>query len=285
MPPGIILGATPHHAWGATNVTGDVQDLYEETLSDDGTAARYRDTWEPLVIHEERIGVRGEPEPRMVMVRETRHGPIVTHGAAGVLRTTYRHSTSRTRSGGPATRARCGPPGPSTSSALATSKGSARRCCRSDARVRTSCTRTSTARSPISARAGTRLREAGDGTRPVPGWTGEHEWLGWIPLDELPHEINPDRGFIATANDDIQPEGYPYLIAKDFHLPFRKRRIDELLEARDHSRRVVDAGDPAGHGREGRARDGVTADPARDPFGRAGAGPEAASGVGRRSRR
>ena len=58
--PGIILGGTPHHAWGATNVTGDVQDLYEETLSDDGTAARYRDTWEPLVIHDEPIWVRGE---------------------------------------------------------------------------------------------------------------------------------------------------------------------------------------------------------------------------------
>ena len=34
--PGVILGATPHHAWGVTNVTGDVQDLYEERLSEDG---------------------------------------------------------------------------------------------------------------------------------------------------------------------------------------------------------------------------------------------------------
>ena len=77
------------------------------------------------------------------------------------------------------------------------------------------------------------LRDAGDGTRPVPGWTGEHEWLGWIPLDELPAETNPDGGFIATANHDIQPAGYPYVIAKDFHLPFRKLRIEELLERHD----------------------------------------------------
>ena len=231
--PGIILGATPHHAWGATNVTGDVQDLYEETLSDEGTAARYRDTWEPLVIHDEPIWVRGEPEPRTVTVRETRHGPIVTHGTAGVLQTTYRvlerpyalrwtghESALRPSLALDVVRARdveefrqavlqIGCPGQNFVYADV------------DGTIAYQCT------------GWYPLREAGDGTRPVPGWTGEHEWLGWIPLDELPHEINPDRGFIATANDDIQPEGYPYLIAKDFHLPFRKRRIDELLEARD----------------------------------------------------
>src|SRR5206468_125950 len=71
--PGVILGATPHHAWGATNVTGDVQDLYEERLNDDGTAALHDDEWEPLVVHDERIAVRGEPEPRTITIRETRH--------------------------------------------------------------------------------------------------------------------------------------------------------------------------------------------------------------------
>jgi penicillin amidase len=39
--PGVVLGATPHHAWTATNVTGDCQDLFEEQLNDDGTAARF----------------------------------------------------------------------------------------------------------------------------------------------------------------------------------------------------------------------------------------------------
>jgi penicillin amidase len=45
--------------------------------------------------------------------------------------------------------------------------------------------------------------------------------------------VDPDRGYVATANDDVQPEGYRYLISRDFHEPYRKRRIDELLEARD----------------------------------------------------
>ena len=52
--PGILVGVTPHHAWGITNVTGDVQDLYEERLNDEGTAARAGDAWEPLeVVREE----------------------------------------------------------------------------------------------------------------------------------------------------------------------------------------------------------------------------------------
>ena len=62
--PGVFLGTTPHHAWGATNVTGDVQDLYEEQLSEDGAAARFGDVWEPLTVHDEtdrRAGRGGAP--------------------------------------------------------------------------------------------------------------------------------------------------------------------------------------------------------------------------------
>src|SRR4029078_846411 len=88
--PGIILGATPHHAWAATNVSGDVQDLFEEQLNDDGTAAQFRDAWEPLTIHEEPIVVRGEPETRRLRARGSLHGPILTHGGAGAAQTIYR---------------------------------------------------------------------------------------------------------------------------------------------------------------------------------------------------
>src|SRR5262249_60655709 len=46
--PGVVIGHTPHHAWGETNVGGDTQDLYLERLSDDGTSALYEGSWEPL---------------------------------------------------------------------------------------------------------------------------------------------------------------------------------------------------------------------------------------------
>ena len=53
--PGILLGTTAHHAWGVTNVTGDVQDLYVEHLNEDRSAAEHLGAWEPLTIHHEEI--------------------------------------------------------------------------------------------------------------------------------------------------------------------------------------------------------------------------------------
>ena len=48
-------------------------------------------------------------------------------------------------------------------------------------------------------------RKGWTGRLPVPG-TGEYEWDGF--RKDLPREINPARGFIATANHNIQPKGY-----------------------------------------------------------------------------
>jgi penicillin amidase len=77
------------------------------------------------------------------------------------------------------------------------------------------------------------IRANDDGTRPIPGWDGDHEWAGWIPPDELPHETDPERGWLATANHDVQPPGYSYLIGADFHRPARRDRIAELLTEHD----------------------------------------------------
>jgi penicillin amidase len=73
------------------------------------------------------------------------------------------------------------------------------------------------------------IRRAGDGTVPVPGWTSEHDWDGWVPYEELPWSANPVRGFVVTANNRTHDEGYPHLIGRDFHASFRARRIAECL--------------------------------------------------------
>jgi len=66
---------------------------------------------------------------------------------------------------------------------------------------------------------------------PVPGWTDEYEWEGFIPFDDLPWALNPADGFLATANQKIHDDSYPYLIGKDFMPPFRARRIAQLITA------------------------------------------------------
>ena len=73
---------------------------------------------------------------------------------------------------------------------------------------------------------------SGDGTVPVPGWTGEYEWTGFIPYEELPFVYNPEVGYVATANNQVVPDSYPYLISKDWAAPYRAQRIVELIESK-----------------------------------------------------
>ena len=39
------------------------------------------------------------------------------------------------------------------------------------------------------------VREGGTPDLPKPGWTGEFEWEGTVPYEDLPSVVNPPRGF------------------------------------------------------------------------------------------
>ena len=233
--PGVVLGATPHHAWGVTNVTGDVQDLYLERLNDDRTAALHDDRWEPLTVHTEEIAVRGASEPTTVTVLESRHGPLLGSLPAGrdagdiapdvayALRWTGHERSIRPWALVDAGRARSfeefrdavrGFECPGQNFVYADVGGT----------IGYQCTGTY----PV--------RRRGDGTAPVPGWTSEHEWDGWIPFEDLPHETDPPRGFVVSANDrPAPPAGDRHPLGRDFHTPYRARRITaRLVEAAPH---------------------------------------------------
>jgi penicillin amidase len=73
------------------------------------------------------------------------------------------------------------------------------------------------------------IRAAGDGSRPADGWTGDAEWTGWIPFDQLPHVADPPEHFIATANNRPVPPDYPFTLGLEWPEPYRAQRIVELL--------------------------------------------------------
>jgi penicillin G amidase len=75
------------------------------------------------------------------------------------------------------------------------------------------------------------IRKKGDGTLPVPGWTGEYDWTGFIPFDELPYTFNPQSGYIVTANNQANPRDYPYLITKDWDYGHRAARIVDMIQS------------------------------------------------------
>jgi len=74
------------------------------------------------------------------------------------------------------------------------------------------------------------IRKKGDGTLPVPGWNSDYDWTGYIPFDELPYVLNPESGFIATANNQANPRDYQYLITKDWDYGQRAARIVDMIQ-------------------------------------------------------
>ncbi len=82
----------------------------------------------------------------------------------------------------------------------------------------------------VRARVPRRPRE--NGWLPVPGWTGEHDWQGWIAHEDMPCVIDPPGDLIATANNRVVSDDHPDYLCTDCHPPYRVRRImDRLRQA------------------------------------------------------
>jgi penicillin amidase len=76
----------------------------------------------------------------------------------------------------------------------------------------------------------TPVRSRGTGLLPVPGHDSAHEWVGFLPVSDLPQSFNPSSGYIATANHNILPPRYPRTLGYEWGAPHRYRRIVEMLE-------------------------------------------------------
>ena len=85
------------------------------------------------------------------------------------------------------------------------------------------------------------IRRAGKGQHPVPGWSGEFDWIGFIPFDELPSAINPRRDLLVNANNKVVPDSYPHLLGIDWPPPYRAARIHDALAGNGPSHRVADS--------------------------------------------
>jgi penicillin amidase len=73
------------------------------------------------------------------------------------------------------------------------------------------------------------VRKKGHGEIPVPGDSDDYEWAGYIPFEQLPQALNPDRGLIVTANARVVGPGYKPYLTDRWEEPYRTARIYELL--------------------------------------------------------
>lgn len=222
--PGIILGNNETIAWGVTNVGPDVQDLYIEIPHPNEKGKyRYDGKWEQAEIRDETIRVKdGEDIPFEVTV--TRRGPIVSDiiykkekpGAQFSMQWTALEPTTELEAIMEMNKAA---DWDSFETALEKFHAPAQNFV------------FASADGTIAYKANGRIpiRKQGDAQLAVPGDSSEYGWQGYIPYDELPRIVNPEEGFIATANNEIIGSSYPYHITKFWAQPYRYERIAEVL--------------------------------------------------------
>jgi penicillin G amidase len=211
-------------AWNITHASADYQDLYIEQF-DPHDATRYRTPsgWAAAEHSTETIGVRGST-PVEIELWRTAHGPIVhgepRSGTALSLRYTATDGACR---GFEALR-------PMLAARTVSELHEAQREWVDPVNNLVSADTLGNigylTRGYLPIRSSQAHREF-----PAPGWTGEHEWTGRVPFEQLPQAINPPEGVIFTANQQIVPGDEPY-IAHRFAVPSRAERIRELLAAR-----------------------------------------------------
>jgi len=233
--PGVIVGHNDRIAWGVTNVGSDVMDLYIEKINPDNpNQYEVNGEWVDMQIVHETLQVGGG-EAVDLPVRLTRHGPLITET---YLPEDFSEQAGLELPGAYAIALRWTALEPSSlfRAILGFNRAQNWEQFREAARFFVVPSQ-NLVYADVDGNIGYQMpgwipvRAGGDGRLPVPGWTDEFEWTGYIPFEELPYMFNPERGYIATANQAVVGPDYPYLISTTFDYGFRGRRIVELIES------------------------------------------------------
>lgn len=260
--PGVIIGHNNRIAWGVTNLGPDVQDLFIEKINPENpTQYEVNGAWADAQVITEVITVRGkiDPDPDKpdadlgiyngetdtttlnVVVRLTRHGPIINaiDETAGGLGGEFAGTTVPTSS---AIALRWTALDPSLTFQAVLKIDRAQnfdefRTALRDWNVPSQ----NFVYADVDGNIGYQspgnipIRASDDGLLPVPGWTDEHEWTGFIAFDELPYSYNPPQGYIATANNAVVGLDYPYLLSLEWDNGYRAQRIVDMIEAKKNA--------------------------------------------------
>ncbi len=232
--PGVVIGHNRHVAWGVTNAISDVEDLYIERFDPQNpNQYEFMGHWEEAQVYREEIKVKGRKDPVIEEVRVTRHGPILTtikgstNGENGeqsdelplALRWTgLEHNDIMIAL---------------EKMALATNTDEFREALRHwDVPAQNFVFADTHGNIAYLMAGAIPTRAKGQALLPMPGWTGEYEWTGLIPFEELPQITNPPQHFIATANNRVVDDSYPHYITHEWLNGYRAQRIRDLLTSK-----------------------------------------------------
>ncbi len=233
--PFVIIGHNQWIAWGLTNTGADVQDFYVEDVDFATRKYLYQNEWQPLGMRRATIAVRGRSTPDIYEIFFTRHGPLVATEADWEEPPVFRARDGRPSARPLALRWEAVSAGGSAGAFAAINRA------RNwdeflDAVRRFGAPSQNFVYADVSGNIGYAMsgvlpvRAQGDGSVPVPGWTGTCEWIGHVPPSRLPARLNPASGQIVTANNEIDPSWG--IMTRDWVAPFRAKRIADLLGTR-----------------------------------------------------
>jgi penicillin amidase len=242
--PFVILGHNRHIAWGMSNTGSDFEDLFVERI-DPTNPARHLAPNGPLAfaIREELIKVE-DAEDVVLIVRESRHGPIISdvvgnlseasagsdavepekhekekHEEVLALAATYLRDDDRTAEA--AYRLSRARDWDEFTAAVEDFHSPQANLMYAD--VNGNIGFIAPGRVPV--------RRSGRGAAPSAGWTGETDWTGFVPFEDLPRDYNPRSGRLVNANNKVVSESYPWYLGSGWDEGYRARRIDDLLVA------------------------------------------------------
>jgi penicillin amidase len=218
--PGIIVGHNDRIAWGVTNLHFDVQDFYIEQFDD--RTGRYKFRGQVLQARPERelIVVKGL-RPVEMMNWVTVHGPIWIEGKQRLaLRWVAAEPAAAFQF--PFLELNRAHNWEEFTKAISRYQGPAQNFVYGD--VDGNIGYHAAGKLPI--------RKGYLGDVPVDGASGNFEWQGVIPFDQLPASFNPADGLIVTANQNPFPPDYPYPVHGNFAPHYRSKQIRDMLSGR-----------------------------------------------------
>jgi penicillin amidase len=221
--PGVEIGHNANIAWAVTNARPDVQDLFIETLNDDGTQYQFKDEWKDITFREEVIQVKGAT-PITVNVRTTHHGPLITDATLESKQTLALRWTGLDQ-GRPLAQAiiqlNQAADWDEFRAALLLWQLPGMNFVYADTAGNIGF--------QMSGAVPVRAENDVYGLQPVSGSDAKREWVGFIPFDELPSALNPSGDFFASANNRPAGVDYPNFLSHYFQPPYRVALISKTI--------------------------------------------------------
>lgn len=221
--PGVSIGHNEYGAWGLTIFQTDAEDIYVYQLNPENKIQyKYRGNWEEMTTQKELIRIRGEKDT-IVSLNYTRHGPVLyldsINNKAAALRSAWLEPGAA-------------PYLASLRMNQATDWDSFKNACEYSFIPGENMIWADTSGAIGWQAVGiSPVRPNFSGMVPVPG-DGRFEWDGYWPISLKPNLINPEKGYWATANQDVTPVTYdhPDALAFTWSDNYRGDRINEVLD-------------------------------------------------------